>query len=284
MRDLFVEPTIAGFAQTLDGQARPGQHSNLVAIRRTGSQRPLFLVHPLGGEVQYARDLAAVVDPQVPVYGLAASGLVAGETPLSELPAMAARYLTAIRQVQPQGPYRTYEMARQLQAGGEQLEFVGIIDTSTRPEPASAQFVSEAHFLMDWLPRQIDPQVQRQLAGLAQENAIEAMLALCVAQQLLPLELPQDIDADLLRGHLAVAYATHLAIGAYVSPASSLKVSLFTANGEERNDPLLGWGMLLETPPSVTALAGTHETLVKPPLVSALGQAISRALKESAAQ
>nr|WP_237720906.1 phosphopantetheine-binding protein [Pseudomonas fuscovaginae] len=48
VRDLFVEPTIAGFAQTLDGQARPGQHSNLVAIRRTGSQRPLFLVHPVG--------------------------------------------------------------------------------------------------------------------------------------------------------------------------------------------------------------------------------------------
>ncbi len=142
VRDLFVEPTIAGFARTLDGQSRPGAQRNLVPIRRTGSQRPLYLVHPLGGEVQYARDLAPVLDPQVPVYGLAASGLVAGEAPLSDVPAIATRYLTAIRQIQPQGPYRiagwsaggliAYEMARQLQAGGEVVEFLGIIDASAR--------------------------------------------------------------------------------------------------------------------------------------------------------
>ncbi|WP_416768990.1 amino acid adenylation domain-containing protein [Pseudomonas sp. RHF3.3-3] len=294
VRDLFVEPTIAGFARTLDGQARPGQHGNLVAVRRTGSQRPLFLVHPLGGEVQYARDLAPALDPQVPVYGLAASGLVAGETPLFEVPAMAARYLAAIRQVQPQGPYRiagwsaggliAYEMARQLQAAGESLEFVGIIDASARPEPAPAQSLSEAQFLMAWLPTQVEPQVRQQLAALAQENAIEAMLALCMTHRLLPQELPQDVDADLLRSHLAVAYAIRLAIGAYVSPASSLKVSLFTASGQERNDPLLGWGALLEAAPVVTALPGTHNTLVQPPHVGALGQAISRALRESAVQ
>ncbi|KPA90300.1 amino acid adenylation enzyme/thioester reductase family protein [Pseudomonas asplenii] len=294
VRDLFVEPTIAGFARTLDGQARPGQHGNLVAVRRTGSQRPLFLVHPLGGEVQYARDLAPTLDPQVPVYGLAASGLVAGETPLFEVPAMAARYLAAIRQVQPQGPYRiagwsaggliAYEMARQLQAAGESLEFVGIIDASARPEPAPAQSLSEAQFLMAWLPTQVEPQVRQQLAALAQENAIEAMLALCMTHRLLPQELPQDVDADLLRSHLAVAYAIRLAIGAYVSPASSLKVSLFTASGQERNDPLLGWGALLEAAPVVTALPGTHNTLVQPPHVGALGQAISRALRESAVQ
>uniref|UniRef100_UPI00055F11C5 condensation domain-containing protein n=1 Tax=Pseudomonas asplenii TaxID=53407 RepID=UPI00055F11C5 len=294
VRDLFVEPTIAGFARTLDGQARPGQHGNLVAVRRTGSQRPLFLVHPLGGEVQYARDLASVLDPQVPVYGLAASGLVAGETPLNEVPAMAARYLAAIRQVQPQGPYRiagwsaggliAYEMARQLQSAGEQLEFVGIIDASARPDPAPAQSLSEAQFLMAWLPAQVEPRVHRQLTALAQDNAIEAMLALCMAERLLPEELPRDVDAGLLRGHLAVAYAIRLAIGAYVSPPSTLRVSLFTASGQQRNDPLLGWGSLLEVAPSVTALPGTHNTLVQPPHVEALGQAISRALKDGTVQ
>ncbi|WP_248746007.1 non-ribosomal peptide synthetase [Pseudomonas sp. MWU12-2037] len=289
VRDLFVEPTIAGFARTLDGQTRPGQHSNLVPVRRTGSQRPLFLVHPLGGEVQYVRDLAPVLDPQVPLYGLAASGLVAGETPLFEVPAMAARYLAAIRQVQPQGPYRlagwsaggliAYEMARQLQAGGEQLEFLGIIDASARPAPAAPESLSEGQFLMAWLPGQVDPDVRRQLTELAQEEAIEAMLALCMSHRLLPEELPQDVDAGLLRSHLAVAYATRLAVGAYVSPATPLKVTLFTASGQERSDPLLGWGALLGTPPSVTALPGTHNTLVKAPYVSALGQAISQALK-----
>jgi len=289
VRDLFVEPTIIGFARTLDGQARPGQNSNLVPVRRTGSQRPLFLVHPLGGEVQYVRDLAPVLDPQVPLYGLAASGLVAGETPLFEVPAMAARYLAAIRQVQPQGPYRiagwsaggliAYEMARQLQAGGEQLEFLGIIDASARPDQEAPESLSEGQFLMDWLPEQVDTEIHRQLTELARENAIEAMLRLCMEHQLLPEELPRDVDAGLLRGYLAVAYATRLAIGAYVSPPAPLKVALFTASGQERSDPLLGWGALLGASVSLTALPGTHDTLVKAPYVSALGQAISQALQ-----
>ncbi|MCE6977055.1 non-ribosomal peptide synthetase, partial [Pseudomonas frederiksbergensis] len=293
IRDLFVEPTIAGFARALDGQARPLSRSNLVPIRRTGSQRPLFLVHPLGGEVQYARDLAPSLDPQVPVYGLAASGLVAGEAPLSDVPAIAARYLSAIRQVQPQGPYRiagwsaggliAYEMARQLQAGGEPIDFVGIIDASARPAPTPNESVSEAQFLMAWLPEQIDDEVFRQLTALAQNADIEAMLALCIANRLLPEELPHDIDARLLRSHLGVAYAIRLAIGTYVSPPTSLKVSLFTASEQKRSDPTLGWGALLKDQVSVTALPGTHNTLVKAPHVSALGEAISHALNTDTA-
>ncbi|WP_038436646.1 non-ribosomal peptide synthetase [Pseudomonas brassicacearum] len=289
VRDLFVEPTIAGFARTLDGQARPGAHGNLVPIRRTGSQRPLYLVHPLGGEVQYARDLAPALDPQVPVYGLAASGLVAGEAPLSDVPAIAARYLTAIRQVQPQGPYRiagwsaggliAYEMARQLQAGGESVEFLGIIDASARPDPVPAQSLSEAQFLMAWLPERIDPELFQQLTTLAEHSDIEAMLTLCMTHRLLPEELPHDIDGALLRTHLGVAYATRLAIGAYVSPPSPLKVSLFTASEQQRNDPTLGWRGLLQDQVSVTALPGTHMTLVKAPHVTKLGEAISKALK-----
>ncbi|MTD20794.1 non-ribosomal peptide synthetase, partial [Pseudomonas sp. CCM 7891] len=293
VRDLFVEPTIAGFARALDGQARPGIRSNLVPIRRTGSQRPLYLVHPLGGEVQYARDLAPSLDPQVPVYGLAASGLVNGESPLSDISAMSARYLTAIRQVQPKGPYRiagwsaggliAYEMARQLQAGGEQVEFLGIIDASARPEPVAAESLSEGQFLMAWLPEQIDPQVLQQLTALAQDAAIETMLALCMTHRLLPEELPHDIDAGLLRSHLGVAYATRQAIGAYVSPPISLKVSLFTASEQKRSDPTLGWGALLKDQVSVKALPGTHNTLVKAPHVSALGEAISHALNTTTA-
>jgi syringomycin synthetase protein SyrE len=109
------------------------------------------------------------------------------------------------------------------------------------------------------------------------------MLALCIAHRLFPEELPQDVDATLLHSHLAVAYATNRAIDAYVSPPAPLSVTLFTASGQERNDPLLGWSELLEIPVSMTALPGTHETLVRAPHVSALGQAISRALNKEPA-
>jgi len=164
-------------------------------------------------------------------------------------------------------------------SSGEQVEFLGIIDTSTRPEQQTSESLSEGQFLMDWLSGPLDPEVRQRLNALAQADAIDAMLALCITHRLLPEELPQDVDASLLRGHLAVAYAIRQAISAYVSTPAPVTVTLFTASGQERKDPLLGWVDLLETPVSVTALPGTHDTLVKAPHVEALGQAISLALK-----
>ncbi|MFJ7794116.1 amino acid adenylation domain-containing protein [Pseudomonas sp. NPDC096950] len=289
VRDLFVEPTIAGFARTLDTQSRPTSRNNLVPIRRGGSQRPLFLVHPLGGEVGYARDLAPSLDPEVPVYGLAATGFVAGEVPLRTIPSIAARYLAAIREVQAQGPYRfagwsaggliAYEMASQVIASGEQVEFIGIIDTSADVGAEEREVLTEAQFLMSWLPEDMDAALFDQLSPLVANGEIEPMLARCTTHGLLPEELSQGIDAGMLRTHLAVAYATRLAVAAYVSPELPVTVSLFTATQQERSDPTLGWRALQGERVTIKALPGTHHTLVRAPYVNALGEAISYALK-----
>ncbi|MDA3136921.1 hypothetical protein HG619_20550 [Pseudomonas syringae] len=106
--------------------------------------------------------------------------------------------------------------------------------------------MSEGQFLMSWLPEQLDPEVLRQLTELANADAVEEMLAFCMAQRLLPEELPQNVDATMLRSHVAVAHATHIAISAYVSLPAPLHVTLFTASGQERTDPLLGWGLCLK--------------------------------------
>lgn len=173
-------------------------------------------------------------------------------------------------------------MARQLLAAGEIVEFLGIIDASARPDPVPTQALSEAQFLMAWLPEQIAPDLLGQLSELAQHSAIDAMLTLCISHRLLPEELPHDIDAALLRTHLGVAYAMRQAIGAYVSPPSPLEVSLFTASEQHRDDPTLGWRGLLNEQVSVTALPGNHNTLVKAPHVARLGEAMSQALKARA--
>ncbi|HLD64799.1 MAG TPA: condensation domain-containing protein, partial [Pseudomonas sp.] len=287
VRDLFVEPSLAGFARTLDSQSRTG-FSNLVPVRRSGSQRPLFLVHPLGGEVQYVRDLAPALDADVPLYGLAASGFAPGEVALPTVEAMAARYLAALREVQAQGPYRiagwsaggliAYEMAHQLLARGERIEFLGIIDASAHPGPVVPETLDEAQFLLSWLPERIEPALRARLEELAAQGAIEPMLTLCQEQGLLPEELNQDIEASQLRRHLGVAYATRLAIGAYVSPPLAVSIALFTAIDQPRSDPTLGWHALLDGRVHITPLPGTHNSLVQAPQVNALGEAIARAL------
>jgi thioesterase domain-containing protein len=72
------------------------------------------------------------------VYGLKAAGLDDGAAPDSTIDAMAARYLVAVRTIQPHGPYRlcgycyggvvAFAMAQQLAGIGETVDLLGIIE------------------------------------------------------------------------------------------------------------------------------------------------------------
>ncbi|WP_246765826.1 thioesterase domain-containing protein, partial [Pseudomonas syringae] len=251
LRGLFVEPTVAGFAQTLTPQSRTAPRSNLVPVRRDGNQRPLFLVHPAGGEVQYVRDLGPWLDADIPVYGLAANGFFAGEKTLSTIPDIAAHYLTAIREVQPHGPYRiagwsaggtiAHEMAHQAIAMGETIEFLGVIDSKVQTI-APRNLISKAQFLMNLesVQERMEPALEKSLQTLADNDEIEAMFALILSNNLLP-ALGKDIDSALMRTHLAVAYSIYLAMDTYVSPRTAVEVSLFIAQDEPRTDNTLGW-------------------------------------------
>ena len=116
--------------------------SPLVEIKKGGSRRPLFLIHPGGGGVLSYMELAQHLGTEQPVYGLNARGLDEGQQPHTRVEDMAAEYLEAIRKVQPHGPYLlggwsvggiiAFEIAHQLEAQNEQVSLLGIID-STAP-------------------------------------------------------------------------------------------------------------------------------------------------------
>ena len=100
----------------------------LVPLRQGESLPPLFLVHGLGGGVVGYADLVHHLPPGCAVYGLKAAGHDGEAEPDGTIEAMAARYLRAVRSIQPAGPYRlcgycyggvvAFEMARQLAADG----------------------------------------------------------------------------------------------------------------------------------------------------------------------
>nr|WP_277991511.1 non-ribosomal peptide synthetase [Corallococcus macrosporus] len=142
---LFQAPTVEKLAHVLRQEPRP--FSPLVPIQESGTRRPFFCVHPVGGNVLAYAELARRLGPDQPFYGLQARGLDGTQPPLESIEAMAAYYLDALQTVQPRGPYRlggwsmgglvAYEMARQLQARGETVEVLALIDPS--PARAAAQ-------------------------------------------------------------------------------------------------------------------------------------------------
>ncbi|WP_342026020.1 non-ribosomal peptide synthase/polyketide synthase [Cytobacillus pseudoceanisediminis] len=135
---LFQSGTIEELAQIIRHEGELIQTSNLVRIKG-GSQTPLFLVHPIGGNVLCYRELAGVIDKDQTVYGLQSPGLHEGTKPLSTIEEMAKQYIEEIKILQPQGPYYlggwsiggiiAYEMAQQLMEQGEKVNQLTLIDS-----------------------------------------------------------------------------------------------------------------------------------------------------------
>ncbi len=115
----------------------------IVPIRR-GQPPSLFLVHSVAGELTWMPRLLEGLEPGRPLHGFAAPGLNSDAPFVSSLEAMAAAYLRDVREQQPRGPYLlggysmggvvAFEMARQLEAGGEAAALLVLID-SFAPHP-----------------------------------------------------------------------------------------------------------------------------------------------------
>ena len=135
---------------------------HLITLQPEGVRRPLFLVHPLAGLVFHYHELALHLGPDQPVYGLQSIGIAGEASPLIQVEAMAERYLAAIHQVQPEGPYQlagwsfggtlALEMAQQLQKGGESVALLAIIDTRLYSTSFATFWHGSRVFLTSMLP------------------------------------------------------------------------------------------------------------------------------------
>ncbi len=137
---LFRSPTVAGLAQAVRAGGWHSGWEALVPIREAGSRRPFFCVHGFGGGVAGYGELAALLGEDQPFWGLQARGLDGMGVPQDSVEAMAAEYVQAMKQVQPEGPYQlggyclggtvAFEMARQLQAAGEEVALLALFETN----------------------------------------------------------------------------------------------------------------------------------------------------------
>jgi thioesterase domain-containing protein len=120
------------------------------------------LIHPLAGLAFPYYDLALHLGPDQPIYGLQSPGIAGEASPLIQVEAMAAHYLAAIQQVQPEGPYQlagwsfggklALEMAQQLQQRGQSVTLLAIIDTCLYSTKSGALWHGARLFLTSVLP------------------------------------------------------------------------------------------------------------------------------------
>lgn len=146
LRTLLDTPTAAGIAEAITGtSASSGDDlKSLVPIQVGGTKPPIACVHAGGAHVLFYRHLAKRLGEDQPVYGLEPVGLDGKNQPLESIPDMAALYIEELKTVQPQGPYRfvgycmggalSLEMARQLEAAGDQVDLITVVDSGLPEE------------------------------------------------------------------------------------------------------------------------------------------------------
>lgn len=146
---LLKAPTIETIASALrddgDGDGDAGER-DLVAVQPQGHRRPLFLVHPVGGNVLCYSTLARHLGTDQPVFAFQSQGLEGRRAPRERIQDMAAGYVAALRRQRPAGPYRlggwslggviAAEMAAQLEDAGEAVEGVVLLDSVLPPPNA----------------------------------------------------------------------------------------------------------------------------------------------------
>ncbi|HEY0604178.1 MAG TPA: thioesterase domain-containing protein, partial [Herpetosiphonaceae bacterium] len=288
---LLQSPTIAQLAAQLEQSASVPAWSPLVPLQSRGERQPFFCVHPIGGTVFCYADLARALGPDQPFYGLQARGLEVDQHPYRSIPELAADYITAIRQVQPHGPYLlggwsfgglvAFEIASQLQRQGEEIRRVVLIDSAVPPSdqapPDEAVLLAQfAHDLGGLLgtPVVIDP---ADLASLTPDERLSYILEHARRQQ----ALPPDITFEQFR-RLADVFASHLsAMQAYQPPLTSLPLALVEAAhpaGIDAHTSLAESWQPFGNVVAQHAVPGTHYSLLHQPRLQAVATWLSEQL------
>ncbi|RSS37491.1 amino acid adenylation domain-containing protein, partial [Streptomyces sp. WAC08241] len=155
VRAVFDTSTPAGLARILtggapeaagddgtegEGAAGGGRRATrgLLPLRARGTEAPVFFLHPGGGFGWCYAGLVRHLGPDVPVYGIQASGLDGSGALPASMDEMTEDYLARIRSVQPHGPYRlagwsfgglaAHALATRLRAEGERIGLLALLD------------------------------------------------------------------------------------------------------------------------------------------------------------
>ena len=285
---LFAEPTIAGIAPLIDAaqpassaptvSTSPSAHqaapSCLVPLRTGGTHPPFFCVHPLAGVVFPYYELAYHLGAEQPVYGLQSVGLVGQEAPLPSLDAMAAHYVAALQTVQPTGPYYlggwslgglvAYIMAQQLEAAGETVACLAILDT---PAPSDALTITPTDALRIGV---------KTLAPAIGAYFIDYWKLWRQRQSALTLPPPHR----LLRVTLASVRASRqVLLQSYPGPVTLLRST--QDFGAIAHRPDLGWGDFARGGVDVVPVPGDHMTLVRQPHVPIVAERLAACLAKA---
>ncbi len=308
---LLRAPTVAGLAALLqtDAQATPARRTALVELTPAAGPapadapaapvRPLFCVHPAGGNVLCYAELARALGPAQPFYGLQLPELVdLGPEPTIET--LAAHYVAALPPPAAPGapprPYAlggwslggaiAYEMARQLRAAGRPVQPLVLIDPAALRRAAAPRATAAAQLKKEFLRDLcLVSGGAAQLARLDATFAADVPLSRLVDAAHSAGLLPAELAAGEVERLFALFQTTRRALDRYRPVAAPGPLTLLLASrrstaaaGRARTHPADAWAALAGAGTEIQTLPGDHYSIVRPPAVAALAASLRRLL------
>ncbi|MFA0961136.1 amino acid adenylation domain-containing protein [Roseivirga sp. BDSF3-8] len=304
--EIFKAPTVEAIAARIE-EKRPGEegaNDQLVLLNsQKNDQDNLFMIHDIGGDVNGYIELANSMNGYT-CYGIRRAAMHSYAPAPLTIEQVAADYIAIIKQVQPEGPYHLagwslggiigYEMVRQLEAAGEKVASLALIDSRFRN--SSDELYQE--FTLEGERETLLVIGGDELAGIQSATTIEDLWAMAVkninskgitAGELLQ-KIPESVKriVPALQGeetegivsiynafrsfkHALEAYRVDHEISA---PAIYIKASETVNN----MDSLQGY---FKHPVTVSEVEGDHLSILKQPAISHLSEVLNAFLDRS---
>lgn len=257
------------------------RESSVVPLHPEGRKEPLFLVHGVDGRVSNFEQLAAHLEPDQPVYGIQSQALLGDRMALTRVEELAAYYLKDVHAACPQGPYHllgfsygalvAFEMARQLDATGEPVGMLGMLDNR---EMSPLRLRGNSHGEDGRKRRWITSHLARLLSSQGFSYAKEKVQGrgLRIIYTVLD-RFGRPIPQPLRRAYDINWFAAVR----YVPQRFGCRVTLFQPAGA-RGQALDQWKAMAGNGLDIREIPGTHENLLAEPHVRLLARQITESL------
>jgi thioesterase domain-containing protein len=258
----------------------------VVPLSPDGTATPLFCVHAGSGSAYPYLELARLLGPDRPVYGIEAPGFDGDREPVRSLPALSAEYAATLRELRSGGDVAllgwslggiiAFDTAARLSAAGVRVRPVVLVDVSV---PWVAELPPEREIVRRFL--------HDLLAGLGTETAAaDRIVAGCsddAGASFVAVErsggLPPELDAELLADRYAVFRAhVEASYGFAVTEPYGGPVTHLIASESPR--AAMRWGPVA---PDLTerVVPGSHHSIWTGDGLRRLAELVRAALSES---
>ncbi|MBX7266828.1 amino acid adenylation domain-containing protein [Micromonospora sp. Llam7] len=276
LKQFYTTPTVRAVAR-LAGHGPVADASPLVSLKPGGSRPRLYCPHAVSGSPYWYLPLSRALHPEQPMDGFEAPGLEGDADPIDDLVVLAGRYVAALRERQPHGPYLLagwsmggflcFEMARQLAAAGAAPDLVVMIDSNEPgplPLPGERQVMETFVADLAGLSGSPAPVLGAEVVGAP--DPIGALTAFLVRHGL----IPPDVRTDFVAHRYAVFRANMRAIYGYQPARYPGRTVLVQAEREASRAAWRRWAPELET----LTLPGDHYSMWSPANLPALASLI----------